>query len=377
MSNQGVDFTQVYSYVNQKVGDLDSKVQDQFGQVHDEIRRLEEEIMEVRNSLAQLMAQVSQSFAQFQNTLQEIKTVGLDGNMMIDQGTKILSQDIHRSEQITQQGLSQVSSGVAIVDVLQALSEAAESGTAIARSVDEVKSRYDQALQAVSEKQQLFDGHFEEIQRGLQQQFRVIAAHIYEIIDGISKYLKELEFNLEEDEEIREYNLGAQQVTVRKRSQMLSEQKQRIDLDAIRRFIELQEHLKRFLADDSAVRLESADGAGLDQELPAVALPVNVVVMTPNAFIQGDGLQIYCLETGTSDCYSKQDPQKDFSELNECILKTASRLDLSQGKVLGAKGLQILKKSMRRLVEAGLLRSDHLKLIEEHLDTYPLIVMQP
>jgi len=100
--------------------------------------------------------------------------------------------------------------------------------------------------------------------------------------------LEELQFSLDEDEEIHQYNRQAQEKITKKRTDLLKSQKNRIDLNDIRRFTELQRKLKEFLSDESAVRYEQNDITSIEQEIPAFALPVNAVKLTESDFLRGE-----------------------------------------------------------------------------------------
>jgi len=52
-----------------------------------------------------------------------------------------------------------------------------------------------------------------------------------------------------------------------------------------------------------------------------------------------------------------------------------SRLSPEHGSQINNRGIQIIRASLKRFNTAGILQDDHLKLIEEHLDLYPLVVM--
>lgn len=338
-------------------------------------------IMDLRNYLGQLMQEVSRNFSVLENDV--IKLINNTGqsNLLLQENqneiktgnVKIVSS-LKEVEETSDKGLKKVSSGVAIVDVLKAMSEAHQSGTEIVRALEEVKVRLNQAEIAVEEKKKEFDKHFEKVIEGYEKQLKIIGQHVQYIIDNVLPILDELKIDELHNEKTATIIEEAQAVVINHRTENLNSQKAKLSLENLAIVRQLRNKLEQFLSDENSVRFEQIYGNGPLQELPVLNIP-SYVTVTENTEFNPAGHQkkmVFALNAAAKDCYKKPEPKPEHFQLFNNLYSFADRLNETRGVTLDEQTVQNIKRGLKKLVAGGLIRSEHAQYIEDHLNKYPL-----
>lgn len=353
----------------------------EISHLNDNVNEIKRDVMIIDEHLKSLMASVSKNFEVFQNTMQHVLEETKTGNQILEQnkeeisrGNKQISENIRESTEASNRGLKKVSSGVAMVEVIQGKASLTETNVAISRAVKEIKDRYYQALAAMEEKQNVYDRHFEETLKGFENQLKLIADHIYELEQKCFADLHTLYPDPGSEMMFNTLCLDILQKKTADRTALLREKLDQLDLKSLAVFKELWNELKNFIEDDSYFKFEQEAASEEDpQDLPAFFLPVNMVSVVDTASGAADKLQVYCLESESEDCYAKPVPDMNLRQLYQSIESTCSTVNKNPSQVWDKNSIEtVLKEGLKNLNKAGILNDDHLDLIQRHLDNYEL-----
>jgi len=394
MSNGSGDLSSVWSSIRSisvDISGLESKINsvnsssikrdDKIGK---EIKKLQEELSAMRRALTELITQVEESFRSLDSSVSElinktdISNTKLDeGNIDRKEGHIKIEGAVSTMEESSRRGLQKVSSGVAMVDVLKAMSNSQEAATSISRALEEIQTRYDQAEGAVQEKKEVFDEHYFETLKGYKKQIELVGQHIVQLINKLTPILNELQLDEKESEKVKKTLQNVHSVVTEQRSRILREEYKKIDLKRLAQYRDLRNKLKAFISDDSVVRYEQ-DPKSKDTELPVFDLPVNAVLLEENNFIpETQGLfNIFCLNAPASDCYNKPVPEIEYAELTKSIQVNCSHLDPDKGVELDKQTIENIKNGLVNLVEKDLIKENHAEMIKKHLDQHPVMWME-
>jgi predicted nucleic acid-binding Zn-ribbon protein len=356
------------------ISDVRSEIRSLERKLDAEIERLERKIQEVRNMLEHLMNEIARQFSTFNQSLLDIKTVTGEVRSAVESGDEAIRSSVDTVNATSRDGLKKVSTGVAVVDVLKARSEANQTGVTIARSIEEVSDRRKQANEAVELKRQEFDKHFELIAEGFEKQVRVIGQHVVEISERTFPLLEELCVDESEHGEVSKLVEESQVAITEERSRRLREGKKKLDLEKLSQFQRLRHELSGFLSDESAVRLVEAPTEEVPGELPGFDIPAIAVALLQNEFEPRGGgrMKVFCLDAKGENCYSSPSVSSDFRDLEENIVKACGTLDAGLGSSIPSEIVSKLKESCGRLAHLGMLSEEDARLVCEHLDSYPL-----
>jgi hypothetical protein len=382
------DFQNRLRHVETESKERDEKLEHEIQQIEDKYMELREDLMYMKKNLEELMMEVKSSFKNFHSSLENLReeTVGSFKQFRDEmkglhddtvKGNEKISTKLEKVEEVSRKGLQKVSSGVAIIDILKALTDADQTTTSIERSLKEIDNRCAQAKSAVEKKRDEFDKHFEQIRQGFNKQVHIIGHHIGDL-EGLFPILDELQVNENASHKYNTVIREVQNEVTAHRTRVLNRESQKIDFSRLGRFQELRERLDRFLSDPTALRFEEPPTPGMAEPLIPLGIPVDAVLLVRNEYLpQGeDDLRVYCLNAEGKDCYAKPEPGIGFSSLTKSIRAVCSRLKLENGVDLSREEVEGIKSGLRKLVDRGMLREEHLDLIEQHLDLYPLRWME-
>ncbi|MBN1969909.1 MAG: hypothetical protein JW870_11125 [Candidatus Delongbacteria bacterium] len=321
------------------------------------LEKMEDNIVQLNNTLSNLMKLIVTEFKSFNDKLGEL-------NIITEQGNKTINQN-----------LKKVSSGVALVEVLQGKFESGESDYKIERAIEEIESRYIQAEKFIEKEQKVWDFHFSRIITGYEDQLKKIASHIYEIKKKSFSLLDKMHSELEDNITIGKIIQKVQDERTDDRTILIKEEFEKLDLSQLKRFSELRNKLEEFINNEESIRIEGLAEDSLQEEsLLPLSIPVNFV--QTKSLSQNDLIDFYCLECEVTDCYSDIDIHEDYVKLYENIIQLDKRLDLDDGQEFDEDYKKELVEIMQKFVEKGLLKHDHLDLIKTHLQLYPLKQMK-
>lgn len=371
-----------FSRLESQVDSVHSNVQGierSVAAVERQLSSLKQEVDSLSSDFGNLLNSINSSFKRFEESLGGLTDVTRKGYESLSEKTEAVASrvtevtektetvatKIDDSKKVTREGLEKVSGGVAVVDALKARQTSTESTIAIERWIKELDERYEAAQLAVNEKRQLFRIHFSETIDSFQKGMRVIADHISELIARDFDDLDTVVPNLESDQEVSEVHFTVQNQHMAQRQVILQESRERLDLDALTRFVELRQKLDQFVHEGGALQHKTKEKV----QLAPMYLPANLVLQSgPDGERQ---LDIYGLEMSSASCREPGMPRQEYAEIyrnmQESYHEARSARDIwSQDQLDG------LKKGLKNLEAAGLLGAEDCGLIIKHLDTHRL-----
>lgn len=387
LSNGSVDLSSVYDQIGKLKSNID-RLHDKIGYLKDDIatvdresqnrdddlekliQGLEGKVEMLQDHLEKLMEQVTDSFDHFSTQVSDLISETRDSHEDIVNSVNDVRNTSH-------EGLKKVTTGIAIIDLLKALSDSHHTATKIERALTEIEGRRSQAEATVEEKKSEYDLHFEQIREGFLQQINVIGEHVSTITQDILPLLEEL--HIDEDLAAQSVNIveSVQTKITAHRSRVLKSEKEKIDFERIARFQELRRSLNSFVNDRSLIRIEKNLSTSEDNDLQPYGIPIIGVHLT-DKFARADSqpYQVFCLSAKGTDCYEKPKPNIDYAQLIKTIHSTCGSLNAESSIPLDGERVNEIKDGLSRLVSKGLLKQEHMELIEKHLEQYPLIWME-
>lgn len=349
---------------------LEDLIQSEIKRMEKEFDRLEEDLMEIKNNLEVLMQEIKNSFKEFNHLLENLRSDTI-------KSAEKISTELEKVEETSRTGFLRISSGVAIVDILKALTDVKQIEIAIERSLNEIDNRYKQAKDAMQIKRNEFDKHFEQIEKGFEKQMQVIGQHIFDM-GHLFHLLNELRINEDMVNTMDRIIWETQKKVTSHRTKTLEERKCKIDFDRLTEFKILRAKLNQFLSDQTALRLEEPATEAGTEEIPPLGIPINIVKLAKNEFSPSgtNNLQVFCLNAKGKDCYTKPEPAIEFSGLTKAIRELCEQFGLEHGVDVSKNIKEGIKSGLKKLMSRGLLRKEHSELIEQHLDLYPLLWME-
>lgn len=319
--------------------------------------------MKLEQKLAELMGHIVTNFTSFNAALASLYSE-------TERGNNLITKNIEETREEAKKGLTKVSSGIAHVEVLQSKFESHEVDFAIERSVDEISNQYKKAHREVEAIQKTYDEHFKKIERGLQEQLKVIASHIFKLREENFSSIEKLQPDMDDDANAVDMTIKIQDLRSKDRSSLLEDEFSRLDLDQLNQFQVLREKLEAFISGESAVRMENFNPDEL-LEVDTYCLPVNYVCA-----VDGKEVEFYCLNADVKDCYTDPRVDADFDPLLNTIRSLQDRIDMENCSRMEDDELEGIRQGLASLREKDMLREDHYQLILEHLKTHPLMMVE-
>lgn len=360
-----------------QINRVDHESRDRDDELKSLYRELREELRYVRNNLESLMREIQDSFNAFNSSLKDLKEELEEIHKDTVEGNEKITTGIEQVEEVSRTGLQKVSSGVAIIDILKALTDAHQTTTSIERSLEETKIRYEQAKIALIKKREEFDKHFNLIEQGFNKQVQIIGQHIYEL-ENLLPILNELKINESTTFKYNTVIREAQNEITAHRTRILEGESRKIDFNRLARFKELREKLDQLLSDTTILRLEELLTEETIEGLIPFGIPVDAILLIKNEFLSSeeDELRVYCLNAEGNDCYTKPESSIEYSALTKNIRGLCSRLKPENGVDLSREEIEGIKNGLKNLARKNMLREEHLELIEQHLNLYSLRWME-
>lgn len=363
------------SYVNERVDKLQSeinrmadKIKEQFRTVDrkfqnqdQELQNHQEEIMALNEGFSRQLQQLENYFLRFQNLLERVQSATEDGNRLIKNGNDRIVSGLLDSTETSRIGLSKISSGMALVEAVEARSASLESMTAIVRAVDEIADRFEQAEIAVMERKANFTRHYEETLKGFQSQLHNIASHIFEILQKGFSDFDSIRVDPRETEAIQEVLESVQKTRLTARRNLVDDEFRRLNLASLKQVIQRRDELRQLVDGGGALSFVSDEAI----ELPVGYFSAAAVSTDGSAKIETS------LDAGATDA------EATYVRSNEMHAGLEAMKDYCSGSIV-ADGMWAdhdlgeLFLALSNLHEAGILRSDHYELINEHLTEHSL-----
>lgn len=311
----------------------------------------------ISQNLSDLNSTLKEGFTQFrelQNKSLELMTVFKD-----ELNSNLL--DFQKKSSFL---LKNVTTGIALTELLQSAFVSDESDTAIERSVDEHETRYVQVRKEIESRKQLFDKHIEKLFVSFFKQFKQIADHIINIQHRVFNQIDFSEYNQVE------YDLNKIEKSDKIRTQLRQEKFDKINSyledEAIANFSSLRKKIEDDLSSDNIVHIKSEQ----DKEIPVLTLPLTLV--ENNNWDEEDKkfIESYGMNETVESCYDDMETKEVFSRFEAHVDKLRNKtLDTEEGD---DDLKNSLLKGLKELLEADYIEKKHYEFMRKHLEKYPL-----
>ncbi len=337
---------------------------------------LQEEVKELQRNFEQLLIQIDRSFQTLKGSVEGMAASTASALATLDrttaEGSASVLLGVQRSEATTREGLSRVSAGVAMVDVLQAISEAQQLSIMVDDVTGDINVRKVGANLAVAEKQRAYDQAAMDVYDGLEGHLGRIGEHIVALQGRMTDLLEGLGV-AESAESLLEAELtGVQLAVTQHRARAVADAIRGIDDTELKRAIEWRDELESFVADESQAVLTTGaqefSGTGL-------SLPFVFVAATGSATSRDDAMTVYGLAAKLTPLGGELPSSVLPPELRNPIGALAGRLRAGATRTMSADEFGTLKRGLTELRKRDAITERDLRLLSDHLDTHPIGVL--
>jgi hypothetical protein len=309
----------------------------------------------------ELLVQISDRFVSFQKALESVDTAVKKADQSITEGSELVSKKIAQLDDTSSKGLAKVSSGVALVEVLQAQAASVESMTAITLAIGDIGERFATADRAVQMKKGEFDSHYDETVRGFQAQLQVIASHIFDLVDRAFFDFDSMRSVPADSKQVASEVKFAQGARLAARRSHLSANFAHASIENLKNVVAARDNLRQELSNKILLEMDSET----ETLFPTSFIPVAAARV---------GRRVRVIATLDSEGQACDKPPAVAPGLRNAlrhIEESCAATARDQG-VWNKEEKDSLIRALDNLRRAGMLSADDLRLICEHLAEYSL-----
>jgi len=363
--------------LNDAIRSLNSNVSDTnsgIGSLAGSVDRYSDNVNQFNQSVAQNFDDQNQRFTAGLDALKEVLQSGFELiNSYEDNFSKFrdkfkedLAEDIKDFQVSNSSLLTNVTTGIALTELLKSAFVSDESETAIKRSIEEHNERQILVRSSIEEKKQLFDKHIEHVFVSFFKQFKQVSNHI---LDLQYKVFERLNSKAEIKDEAMNNIQKADILRTELRQKKFSKISEDMKAEAFSDFNKLRREIERELSVSNIfnITVESS------KEVPILSLPIETVETGKWNNESNRYLDLYGISDETNSCYDKENDLQEFERFN--TYKESLRKSEYDFIEIEENELEGIKSGLQELQTEGIINKIHYELILKHLNTYKLSKM--